>query len=82
MRKQEYRLVIYLPVYPQACKQVLASTSNCPFWEAGTKSYIQYPASSFKADSAAFNKEIFQISEIKDLQPATIIPCCLANEAR
>ena len=36
----------------------------------------------FKADLVAFNKEILQISEIKDLQPATTIPCCRANEAR
>ena len=36
----------------------------------------------FKADLVAFNKEILQISEIKDLQPATTIPCCHANESR
>ena len=67
-----------LSVYKQAYEQVWARVLRLFTTLFVSKKII----SIFKADLVAFNKEILQISEIKDLQPATTIPCCRANEAR
>ena len=67
-----------LPVYKQAYEQV-----RTRFLRLFTTLFILPKIISiFKADLVAFNKEILQISEIKDLKPTTTIPCCRANEAR
>ena len=78
MQKQEYRLIMVLPVYKQAYEQVRTRVLRL----FTTLFILPKIISIFKADLVAFNKEILQISEIKDLKPATTIPCCRANEAR
>ena len=67
-----------LPVYKQAYEQVRTRVLRL----FTTLFILPKITSIFKADLVAFNKEILQISEIKDLQPATTIPCYRANEAR
>lgn len=78
MQKQEYHLIMVLSVYKQAYEQVWTRVLRLFTTLFVSKKII----SIFKADLVAFNKEILQISEIKDLQPATTIPCCRATEAR
>ena len=67
-----------LPVYKQAYEQVRTRVLRL----FTTLFILPKIISIFKADLVAFNKEILQISEIKDLNPATTIPCCRANEDR
>ena len=78
MQKQECHLILVLSVYKQAYEQVWARVLRL----FTTLFILPKIISIFKADLVAFNKEILQISEIKDLQPATTIPYCRATEAR